>query len=170
VGSEMCIRDRDYSTWLSKKIWRPIGAHDALLWVDERKSTPRYFCCLQARARDWARVGELIRKNGEVGGKQVVSQRWIEQITTPSSANRKFGMNIWRGNPHAAKRYYSPSSAAFIATAEPFLASDVFFIDGAGGQRVYVVPSAGLTVVRIGAPRNDWDDSKLLNYLLSDSL
>jgi hypothetical protein len=41
------------------------------------------------------------------------------------------------------------------------------FIDGAGGQRVYIVPSAGLTIVRIGRPSTDWDDSTLVNMILA---
>jgi len=42
----------------------------------------------------------------------------------------------------------------------------VVFLDGAGGQRVYVIPSAELVIVRIGKSVMDWDDAILPNALL----
>jgi hypothetical protein len=81
--------------------------------------------------------------------------------------NPNFGMNFWRGSPHAPVRRYAKAVAMTVAAAKPFDRDDVVFIDGAGGQRVYVVPSAGLTIVRIGKPSLDWDDSELVNRVLA---
>jgi hypothetical protein len=53
-----------------------------------------------------------------------------------------------------------------VKAAAPFAADDVLFLDGAGGQRVYVIPSAGLTIVRIGKPAMAWDDSAMPNMIL----
>ena len=155
-----------YAEWLSQTIWKPIGAADAALWLDRPDGSPHYFCCLQARARDWLRVGELIRQDGRFGGRQVVPAHWIERMTAPSELNPNFGLQIWRGSPYAPQRRYSAASPVTIPASEPFAADDVVFIDGFGGQRVYIVPSLALTVVRIGKARSDWDDSALINLVI----
>ena len=156
-----------YAEWLSGTIWRPIGAGEASLWLDRPGGTPHLFCCLQATPRDWLRVGELIRKRGRAGGRQVVPADWIDAITSPSKLNPNFGMQIWRGTPYAAERRYARSIALTIKSSEPFARDDVLFIDGAGGQRVYVIPSEKLTIVRVGKPSPDWDDSRLPNLVLA---
>jgi len=155
-----------YSDWLSRVVWAPIGASDAALWLDRPGGTPRFFCCLQATARDWLRIGELIRNKGRAGSRQVVSADWIARMAAPSRLNPNFGLHIWRGSPYAAERRYSRASAVTVKAAAPFAAEDVLFLDGAGGQRVYVIPSAGITIVRIGKPATDWDDSAMPNMVL----
>ena len=156
-----------YADYLSKQIWAPIGADDAALWLDRPGGNPHFFCCLQASATDWLRIGELVRNGGKVGKQQVVAADWVKTVTAPSSMNPNFGMNFWRGSPHTLVRRYAKTVAMTVMAAKPFDRDDVVFIDGAGGQRVYVVPSAGLTIVRIGKPSLDWDDSELVNRVLA---
>jgi CubicO group peptidase (beta-lactamase class C family) len=155
-----------YADWLSRVLWRPIGASDAALWLDRPGGTPHFFCCLQASARDWLRVGELIRNRGRVGSRQVIPAAWIDTVTTPSPNNPNFGMQIWRGSPYAAERRYARTIPMTVKAAEPFARDDVIFLDGAGGQRVYIIPSEKLVVVRIGQPSTAWDDSRLPNLVL----
>ncbi len=156
-----------YADWLSAKLWAPIGAGDAALWLDRPGGNPHYFCCLQATARDWLRVGELIRNQGRVGRRKVIASDWVKAITAASPLNPNFGMNIWRGSPHVAVRRYGKAQGLTVAAKDAFARDDVVFIDGAGAQRVYVVPSAGLTIVRIGKPALGWDDSALVNMVLA---
>lgn len=155
-----------YATWLSRVLWAPLGAGDSELWLDRPGGNAHYFCCLQARPRDWLRVGELLRLEGRVGDRQVVDADWVRTIVAPSPLNPNFGMNIWRGSPHAPLRGYGLGVALKVPAKEPFARNDVIYIDGAGAQRVYVVPSEGLVIVRIGAPAMGWDDSRLVNLVL----
>jgi CubicO group peptidase (beta-lactamase class C family) len=155
-----------YADWLSRTIWAPIGADPAALWLDRPGGTPHFFCCLQTTARDWLRVGELIRNQGRVGSRQVVPSEWISRMAAPSRLNPSYGLQMWRGSPYAAERRYSNTIPMTVKAAAPFAADDVLFLDGAGGQRVYVIPSAGLTIVRIGKPAMAWDDSAMPNMIL----
>ncbi len=155
-----------YAQWLSETIWKPIGASDGSLWLDRDGGWPRYSCCLHASGQDWLRIGLLILNKGKVGDKQVVSAGWIDQMLAPSPANPNYGLQIWRGSPHNPARSYGKSVAVKIPAVQPFTRDDVFYLDGSAGQRVYIVPSADMVIVRIGAPRIDWDDSELPNILL----
>jgi len=158
---------RRYADYLSEKLWRPMGAGDARLWLDRAGGSPRVFCCLQATARDWLRFGLLLMNGGRSGGRQLVPADWIARMTAPSAANPNYGWQIWRGSPHVAARRYGRDIPATVPAARPFAADDVAYLDGSGGQRVYVVPSKKMVIIRIGAASRTWDDTALPNLLLT---
>merc|ERR1712224_1121177 len=52
-----------------------------------------------ARLRDWARVGQLIAQRGEMNGHRIVSEAWIDEIT---SWNGDSDQNVlWAKGKHA---------------------------------------------------------------------
>lgn len=158
-----------YAEYLSQRLWQPIGASDAALWMDHAGGQPRGFCCLFATARDWLRVGRLILDRGRVGEAQVLPAEWIDAMTTPSARNPNFGMHVWIGSPPAQKRPYNRHTTKADASAfhsSRFLAEDIIYIDGFGGQRVYIVPSQELVIVRTGVSSREWDDAILPNALI----
>ena len=156
-----------FATLLSRRIWQPIGASDAALWLDREGGTAKLWCCLQATARDYGRIGQLILDRGRSGGRQVVPAAWIKAMTSPAATNPNFGLQLWLGSPYVAERRYNSSSPLAIKSAKPFARDDVVFMDGAIGQRVYIVPSERLVIVRIGKSSMNWDDSELPNRVLA---
>jgi CubicO group peptidase (beta-lactamase class C family) len=166
MALEAAVGER-YSRWLGRRFWTPLGASDAAVWMDRVNGNPHYFCCLLATPRDWLRVGELMRNDGMVGKTRLLPQGWVQTVTAPSPNNPNFGMNIWRGAPHDPMRGYGLGVALKVPAKQPFARDDVYYVDGAGGQRVYVVPSERLTIIRIGKPSATWDDSALVNLVLA---
>ena len=160
--------EQDYASFLSSRIWCPIGAQDALLWPEKPGGDPRFYAFLDARLRDWARVGLLVMNQGTFAGKQIVPGNWIEAIETPSVNNPRYGIQTWLGSPYEPARSYAPDRALQVPQAEPYVADDVVFFDGFGGQRVYIVRSAGLVIVRSGEVSFTWDDGVLVNLALND--
>jgi CubicO group peptidase (beta-lactamase class C family) len=154
-----------YAKYLSHRLWQRLGAADAALWLDREAGMPRGFCCLFATARDWLRVGLLLEADGRWQGEQLVSAEWVRTMKTPSRLNANFGMNLWLGSPEGTQRKYNDFTLQAYHSA-PFVAEDVYFIDGFGGQRMYAVPSRELLVVRTGVSQVDWDDAPLLNELI----
>jgi formylglycine-generating enzyme required for sulfatase activity/CubicO group peptidase (beta-lactamase class C family) len=156
-----------YAQYLSRTLWQPIGAADASVWLDVRSEHPRCYASLYARPRDWLRIGLLLKDRGQFGGRKIVKRRWIDDMTRPSPTNPNYGLQLWRAAPHAPKRYYNQQREGFAATASaPSLAPDLFFLDGFGGQRVYVSRSADLVIVRLGRSDDGWDDSALPNAVV----
>ncbi len=154
-----------YADYLASRLWQPLGAAEAALWMDREGGVPRGFCCLFASARDWLRVGRLLAADGKVGERQLVSSEWVQAMKTPSSTNPNFGMHLWLGSPPQKERKYNDYSVKAFHSAK-FLADDIYYIDGFGGQRVYVVPSRDLIVVRTGVSQLDWDDAPLINTII----
>ncbi|MXZ27310.1 MAG: serine hydrolase [Gammaproteobacteria bacterium] len=159
---------RAYADYLSEKLWRPLGAKPATLWMDRDGGMPKAYAFFQARPRDWLRLGLAIKNDGVVDGRQVIPAEWLDAMFAPSLNNPKYGLQAWIGSPHVTERFYNRNTPFGVKQAEPFPADDVVFFDGGGGQRVYVIPSADLVIVRTGMAAPDWDDGVIPNIILRD--
>ncbi len=157
-----------YAEYLSKRVWQPIGADDAAVWYYEEDGFPRTYASLLARARDWLKVGLLIKEKGVANNKQVIAADLIDAMTSSSANNPNYGWQVWLGNTHETKRYYNDLKVGIaIPAKESFSVNDMIYFDGFGGQRVYISKSEDLVIVRTGNTRLDWDDSELPNMVLN---
>lgn len=151
-----------YSEYASEKIWSKIGAADAEVWLDHPGGLARTYCCYFASARDWVKLGLLLLNQGKIRHQEVVSREWIQRMLEPSLHEPEFGYFIWLGN---SRGEYKPLKKQRL---KDYLARDVFFLDGRGKQRVYVMPTQEMIIVRIGEnSEKDWDDAFLPNAVIN---
>ena len=150
-----------YAQYLSENIWQKIGANEAHLWSETKDGAPRFYSGLIAAPKDWLKLGIAIAENNG----SVVPQSAIETFLAPSEKNPNYGLGIWRGMPADLKRKYGPSTAFTVNSDAPFTLSDMVYMDGFGGQRVYISQSEQLVIVRIGDVRFDWQDTALPNLI-----
>jgi CubicO group peptidase (beta-lactamase class C family) len=160
-------KGESYASYLSRTLWCDVGNAPATLWAESETGAPRFYAGLQATLPDWARLGQLILDGGKVGAKQVVPSGWIAQMTAPSPTNPNYGFLIWRGSPWKKLRTYSPEAGIGVTHSAPYAADDVIFMDGYGGQRVYIVPSAKLVIARTSEADRTFDDAPLVNLALA---
>jgi hypothetical protein len=168
IALQRALGKTRYADYLSAKLWKPLGNADAAVWLDRPGGRPHFNSALFAAAGDWLNVGKLILGQGKANGRQIVPRSWIATMTTPAVTNPNYGM-LWLGTPYQADRRYSsdPRYKYHVTSSAPYLASDLMFLDGYGGQRVYVVPSRQLVIVRLGVSQRDWDDAALPNAILA---
>jgi CubicO group peptidase (beta-lactamase class C family) len=157
----------DYAAYLSSVLLQPLGTGDAHLWLDHVGGEPRFYAFCQMRARDWLRIGVMIDRKGQFDGAEVLPAAWIKTLTTPSDLNPNYGILTWIGSPWSALRPYGPRTPQKVTHSAPYLAPDLVFFDGFGGQRVYVAPSLDLVIVRIGEPSFQFDDSIIPNAVIA---
>lgn len=156
-----------YAAYLSRKIWQPLGASDAFVWPNRPGGLVKTASSFIATPRDWLRMGIMLANDGVIEGRRALPEGWLAQMLTPSPRYANYGYQIWLSQPYTAKRYYNEFEAGpYLPAAEPFLATDMFYFDGWGGQRVYVSPSEQLVIVHTGPERLDWDDSALPNFVM----
>jgi len=156
-----------FSEYFSEKIWQPLGARDAFFFVDTHGGMVHTDCCMWASIRDLVRVGEMLMHKGVFKGSQIIPAGWVDEMIQPSKANVNYGMQLWIGKEFVEYRPYDPSTTIFANYhSEPFQADDVFFLDGLGKKRLYVIPSKSLVILRTGPNSSEWDDSKLPNLLI----
>ncbi|WP_411030793.1 serine hydrolase domain-containing protein [Spongiimicrobium sp. 3-5] len=88
-----------------------------------------------ANTRDWAKFGLLYLNNGLWNGEQLFDERWVDYVTSPTPGSAgTYGGHFWL-NAHG--KY-------------PDVPRDLFSANGFQGQRVFIIPSKELVVVRTG--------------------
>ena len=70
------------ATYLSEKIWGPAGMEQQATWLLSKTGNEIGGCCVQAAARDYARMGVFILNGGQVNGQSIVPEGWWEEATT----------------------------------------------------------------------------------------
>lgn len=88
-----------------------------------------------ATARDWGKFGTLYLNKGNWNGEQVFDESWINYITTPTQgSNGEYGAHFWL------------NAGGFYKDAP----KDLYSSNGYQGQRVFIIPSLELVIVRLG--------------------
>ncbi len=91
------------SEYFSKNVWQPIGAEFPATWnVDHHGGQEKNFCCFNAAARDYARVGMVLVNNGFAGSQQIISTDWMKRISTPVVTldhGWKYSAQVWHPYP-----------------------------------------------------------------------
>lgn len=128
---ERALKDRTVSSYLEEKIWKPLQMeYDASWSLDKKKNgLEKTFCCINARARDYAKIGRLYLNRGNWNGKQIVSENWVWRSTTAEERNGSVRFYQYQ--------WWIPAQGDFLA--EGFL-----------GQFIYVHPEKDLIIVRLG--------------------
>jgi CubicO group peptidase (beta-lactamase class C family) len=134
---ERALKGKAITQYLQEKIWKPLGMeYDATWSLDrEKDGLEKTFCCLNARARDFAKVGRLYLNKGNWNGTQIVPQSWVEESTTPDTAEGGVGYYKYQ--------WWLEQNGNYAAK-------------GILGQYIFVCPSKNLVIVRLG---EDWGDS-----------
>ncbi|MGB2476711.1 MAG: serine hydrolase domain-containing protein, partial [Paracoccaceae bacterium] len=84
-----------YQEYLSKEIWPAFGLGKAEAYLDKENGSIMKSCCIFSRPIDWLKLGQIILDKGEVNQKQVINEKYITQMTTPSPTNQGYGYQLW---------------------------------------------------------------------------
>jgi CubicO group peptidase (beta-lactamase class C family) len=131
---------QNISSLVSERFYKPMGAeYDAFWLLDGQEKREKAFCCFNAVARDYARFGQLVLNKGNWNGKQIVSEKYISEATTPAS----FLKDREENNVHVdfyGYQYWILKHSGVTAIAQ----------NGLFGQYVYIIPEKNAVVVRLG--------------------
>lgn len=161
----------DPLAYLKKRILDPIGMRIGD-WRAGPDGNPLLPQGAVLTAREWAKVGEFVRGGGKVGGKQIVDAATLADLFKPSRTNPTYGMSWWL--PHAGGAPDVVTASTDIGRRSTELPEDLVVAAGAGDQRLYVIPSQGLTVVRqatldlaaaLRGEPSGWSDATFLTML-----
>lgn len=105
--------------------------------------------------RDWARFGMLFLNEGVFAGDTIISKEWVDFLKTPAAASDgKYAGTFWLKEPNDIN----------ALTDVP---DDLFFADGFLGQRVYIIPSKKLVVVRMGYGMSNFSMNDFLREIIN---
>ena len=130
-------------------VLEPIGMSSAVLEPD---ADGGLVCSsyLWATPRDWGRFGQWWLQEGQWQGRQLLDPSFVRWSTTPVELDGE-------DEGHAAHWWVNRRPDGTVR--DPALPADAYWAAGHDGQRVVVVPSAGVVVVRMGFdPTRDGDE------------
>lgn len=85
----------DADSYFRKYLFEPLGMNDTHLEKDQSgKNWVTYGGCIST-VRDAARIGALVLGRGKYKGRQVVSERWIDESLTPGRLAPYYGYLWW---------------------------------------------------------------------------
>jgi len=174
----------DAQAYLQRRILDPIGVKPAR-WARTVEGDPTMPSGAALTARDWAKVGEFVRAGGRVDGKPLVDPGVFAELFKSCATNPGYGISWWL----PAEKGLIASQGEVSNDSFDGLPQDTRMAAGAGFQRLYVIPSLGLTIVRQAekAPRaerqaanqaaraagqtlNKWSDAAFLRAALSEQI
>lgn len=142
----------DYLQLLNERIWQPLGAGSYSVGIDGETSSAAHVragCCLRARIGDWMRVGALIANHGIFEGTQLSPPDFAKLMLTPTHKDSR--------------------RAVFMRANGQFAAHDVVWLEAAGKQRLWMVPSLKLVILRVGrepAASEGWDEAMIPDNII----
>lgn len=107
-----------------------------------------------ATARDWAKIGQLYLQNGVWEGERILSEDWISFIQEPATGSEQlYGGHFWIN-----------SGGHF-----PNVPLDAYSMNGFHSQRIMIIPSKDLVIVRLGVTykRKDFDFNEWYGQILT---
>ena len=160
-----------YQEYLSKEIWPAFGLGKAEAYLDKENGSIMKSCCIFSRPIDWLKLGQIILDKGEVNQKQVINEKYITQMTTPSPTNQGYGYQLWLKPLELRGGYVgepAPKNPQIWWSSEIYL-DTVYNFSGYGHHKTWIIPSLDMAVVRINGnswPKEPFDQSKIPNMLI----
>ncbi|HEX7414896.1 MAG TPA: serine hydrolase [Bacteroidia bacterium] len=154
------VGENNYHSFPYDSLFYPIGMYSAVLEPDG-SGTYVGSSYMYATARDWARFGLLYMNRGMYTNKRILTEDWMQQTATPVSSTKQgdYGFQFWLNagvNNNPDDRVY------------PHAPTDLYYMDGFEGQRVFIVPSKKLVVVRLGLTQyKNFDSDAFIGDVIS---
>lgn len=132
--------NKTLAEYASEKLWKPLGMEQNADWSVDDFGMEKTFCCIHSNSRDYAKLGQLFLDDGKVDSTQIISQKFLEEMKTPTKhSNGVYGMGLWINNDAPIKHYY-------------------FW--GHLGQYIIVIPEKQIVIVRTGTFKDQPKDEK----------
>ena len=138
-----------------RELFNPLGMRDVTLEFDGA-GTMQASTYMLASARDWARFGLLYLNDGEVGGKRILHEDWVD-FSAAATLDTDYGAGFWTNrseHPNAKGRVrlrHSPRRVLCIRRSRPAHRD---------------IPSQHLVIVRLGNTVDPTGDIRGLGRLV----
>src|ERR1700716_359552 len=140
-----------------RELFNPLGMRNVTLEFDAT-GTLQGSAYMLASARDWARFGLLYLNDGMIGGHRILPDEWVHFSASPTLGT-DYGAGFWTNrseHEHAKGR---------VRLGIP---RDAFFASGDLGQRIVILPSQHLVIVRLGDSVDPTGDIRGLGRLVKE--
>ncbi len=126
--------DSAYYNLAYKKLFAPLGLSTAFIETDESGNFVGS-SYMWASALDWVKYGLLYLHKGNWQGQQIIDTSWVNYtFESDSQSKGEYGTQFWHND----------------GLSLPDAPQDMIFADGFQGQRIFILPSQNIIIVRMG--------------------
>lgn len=160
----------DVLDYLHAGVLDPIGFRYAG-WIRDPSENPMLAYGAFTTAAEWIKYGALLRDDGVWRGEQLLPPGSLARCRDGSEANPAYGLTLWRNAPgptddllKAFPSLEHESGVPVIRAAGP---DDLFMAAGYNDNRMYILPSHGVVVARLGQQTDGWSDAMQIDLVLA---
>lgn len=132
--------------YLKRRLLDPIGLKSSI-WRKDADGNPQLSSGAMLTAHEWAKFGLLVLDNGAWDGKQLVSEKLLDECFRGTKAHPTYGLAFWLNASDERPR-------------------DFVMAAGAGKQKLYIVPSLRLLVVQFAEAPRRFQERELMRLVL----
>jgi CubicO group peptidase (beta-lactamase class C family) len=168
---ERKLGGEDVRAYLQRRILDPLGVQSSS-WGTTLSGDPNLAAGASMTASGWLRIGRLLLNDGRWAGQPILAPATLDALTQPADAAPGYGLAVWLNaavdpaDPFfdgAPPDIRADGPEGMIYAAGP---GDLYMAAGAANQRLYVIPSRAMVVVRFGRWDDAWSDAAFLARLL----
>lgn len=161
-------RGRSVEGYIREKLIKPLDI-DIAYWKHDDAGNPMLHTGLYLTTEEWAKFGEFIKKLCLSDKKQIITPQNLAMLFTGHKGNPAYGMGFWL---NAAQPSPRPQKIADLQPAidgdqvYPGGPKDLYSSIGSCKQRLYIIPSLDLVIIRFGQLTR-FSDGDFLGRLLT---
>lgn len=163
--------------YLERRILNPLGLKAARWTMQEGQ--PNLPSGAYLTAREWVKFGRFLKDGGKWNGKQIIKKSLLDELVAGSKTNPNYGLTFWLNRAYDGEasvaengsrlRRLTGREAGTTRMSERGIGhtvpADTYMAAGAGNQRLYIIPSLDMVIVRQGR-QAEFDDREFLVRLL----
>jgi CubicO group peptidase (beta-lactamase class C family) len=157
-------RTADPAGYVTERVLSPVGCAP-VAWRRERDGEASFTDGATVAPRAWARWGELMRRVGVWRASRLVDGEALREACRGSWVQPRYGFGLWLAWPANTAAPLYPESDLWTA-APP---ADLVMAASAKGDRLFILPTQRLVVVRQAARRAGYSDAAFLSHLLTEA-
>jgi len=176
---KLVSKNESVMDYLKRRILDPIGLKTDRWTLQEGQ--PNLPSGAFLTAREWIKFGQMLKDGGKWNGKQIIKKSLLDELTKGSKANPNYGITFWLNRSHTGQANVVDTTGRLrnimgdedVGTTaiskhgiDKRIANDLYMAAGAANQRLYIIPSQDLVIVRQGRMTR-FDDRKFLSLLLT---
>ena len=152
--------------YMHRVIFDPLDI-DVAAWAHDDAGQPLMHAGIQLTTGDWLKFGLFLLHRGAAGSRQLLQPRLFAQLFTGSDANPAYGLSFWLNRAeHGQQRMLDLQPAMDGEQLDAGGPRDIAAAEGSDKQRLYVIPSRDLVIVRFAAGGR-FSDQDFLSRLLT---
>jgi CubicO group peptidase (beta-lactamase class C family) len=176
---KLATKNESVMAYLKRRIFDQIGLRTDRWTLQERQ--PNLPSGAFLTAREWLKFGQMLKDGGKWNGKQIIKKSLLDELSIGSKPNPNYGLTFWLNRSHSGKADVIDTAGRLrnimgdedVGTTaiskngiDKQLPHDIYMAAGAANQRLYIIPSLDMVIVRQGRMTR-YDDRKFLSLLIN---